>query len=169
MINAARPWRRLRPLPGIVAALLLMSVTQRAEALSPISPGSSPAVTIASDTLVPVHGGHGGGGHMGGGGGHWGGGHMGGGGVFHGGGAFHGGWHGGGVHIGAPIFHHHFVRRFYGYAPGYYADYYAEPYGYCPLVWTPYGPHRICHYRPWHHHWHHWHHYRRHHHWRHYY
>ena len=79
--------------------------------------------------------------------------------AFHGGGyrAFH---YGGYRHAYyRPHFHHraHFHRRFY-YAP----SYYAYPYRYCRVVWTYYGPHRICH-RSWYRHhyrYHRWHHYR---------
>jgi hypothetical protein len=130
------------------------------------------------------HGGHGGGGggfRGGGGGGFRGGGFHGGG--FRGGGAaFHGGgFRGGGfaVHRGgfraAPVFRgggmrygyrhayhrphfyhrHHFHRRFY--APRYYGYpnyYYGYRHRYCRVVWTYYGPRKICRYRPWHrHHW----------------
>ena len=62
-----------------------------------------------------------------------------------------------------PHFYHrpHF-RRFYG--AGYYPAYYGYPHRYCRVVWTYYGPRKICRYRPWHyrHHYrhHHWHHYR---------
>jgi hypothetical protein len=175
------------------ATMLMLSAAtdQRAEALSLINPGTAPAVTHASDDLTTEvrgggGGGHGGGGH--GGGGHGGGGHGGGGGGFHGGGGgFHGGgaaFHGGGFHGGGAMFHgggfhgghvfhgggfrhggfafrhHRFHRHFYG-------AYYDYPYYYsyhrCRVIWTYYGPRRICHYR--HHYWrhHHWHHHHRHH------
>ena len=64
----------------------------------------------------------------------------------------------------APAYrHHHFHRRFY--APAYYdyPRYYAYPHRYCRVIWTYYGPRKICRYRPWHRHYHHrhrWHHYR---------
>src|SRR5215216_1730969 len=120
------------------------------------------------------HGG-GGGGFRGGGGGFRGGGFHGGG--FRGGGAaFHGGgFRGGGVAIhrggfrAAPVFHgggmrygvrhvyhrphfhhrHHFHRRFY--APSYYGYPYSYGYRhrYCRVIWTYYGPRKICKYRPW--------------------
>ncbi len=134
---------------------------------------------------------HGGGGAMFRGGGSpafHGGGHAFGGGprpVFHGGGpAFHGGFgprpvfHGGGYHhrpyyAYRPYFHHH-RRHFYGYrsyyAPVYTSGYY-YPYRRCRVVWTHYGPRRICHYRHWRgHHWRHYHrwHHRHRHHWRYY-
>ena len=128
------------------------------------------------------HGGGGGGFRGGGGGGFRGGGFHGGG--FRGGGAaFHGGgFRGGGVAIhrggfrAAPVFRgggmrygyrhayhrphfhhrHHFHRRFY--APGYYGYPYYHGYRhrYCRVIWTYYGPRKICRYRPWHrHHWRH--------------
>ncbi|HTG06192.1 MAG TPA: hypothetical protein VK635_19340 [Bradyrhizobium sp.] len=152
---------------GLAAAAMLMlsaATSERAEALSPINPASAPAAKHASDGLTTeVRGGHGGhgGGH---GGGHHGGGFHGGGrGGFHGGGAaFHGGgfrsghvFHGGFRHGGHRFAHrHHFHRRFY-YAP----SYYYHPHR-CRVVWTYYGPRRICRYRPWHHH--HWRHHHRH-------
>ena len=49
---------------------------------------------------------------------------------------------------------HHFHRRFY--APRYYGypDYYGYRHRYCRVIWTYYGPRKICRYRPWHrHHW----------------
>jgi hypothetical protein len=127
------------------------------------------------------HGGGGGGFHGGGGGGfHGGGAAFHGGGFRSGGAAFHGGGfrgggaacHGGGFRSGGAVFHgggfrgghvfhgggfrhggfafrhhrHHFHRHFY-YAPSYY--YY--PYRRCRIIWTYYGPRRICHYRHWHH------------------
>ena len=125
----------------------------------------------------------GGGFHGGGGGFRAGGGFRGGGAAFHGGG-FRGG--GVAIHRGgfraAPVFRgggfrysgirhggyrvapyyrhhhrHHFHRRFY--APAYYnyPRYYAYPRRHCRVVWTHYGPRKICRYRPWlrHHHWRH--------------
>jgi hypothetical protein len=152
---------------GMIAAamLVLMLVpAQRAQALSLASPGAAAlSAKFVSDGLIEVRGGgggHGGGGH--GGGGHGGGGHGGG---FHGGG---GGFHGGGFHgfhggfVGRPhgfIGHrghfrgrHFFGPRFYG---GYYPYYYGPR---CRVIWTYYGPRRVCR-------WHHWHHrhWRRHH------
>ncbi len=126
--------------------------------------------------------GGGGGGFRGGGGGGFRGGGFHGGGFRGGGAAFHGGgFRGGGfaVHRGgfraAPVFRgggmrygyrhvyhrphfyhrHHFHRRFYapryyGY-PGYYHGY---RHRYCRVIWTYYGPRKICRYRPWYrHHW----------------
>ena len=123
--------------------------------------------------------GGGGGGFRGGGGGGFrgggfhGGGFRGGGAAFHGGGfrgggpAFHGGgFRGGGmaIHRGGyrhgyrhayhrPHFHHHrrhFHRRIYV-APAYYGypSYYGYRHRYCRVVWTHYGPRKICKVRPW--------------------
>jgi hypothetical protein len=155
--------------PGLVRSLCLAAAAvfalsavpiERAAAVSPINPGIAPAAqSTADDLTIQVRGGgHGGGGHGGGGhgGGHFGGGHMGGG---HFGGHFGGGgWHGGGWH-GARVAHfggfhrgvHH--RRFFhgGYYPYYYPYYHHR----CRIVWTNYGPRRVC----WHRHWHRWHHY----------
>ena len=125
--------------------------------------------------------GGGGGGFRGGGGGGFRGGGFHGGGFRGGGAAFHGGWFRGGgmaIHRGgfraAPVFRgggyrygyrhvyhrphfyhrHHFHRRFY--APRYYSDpyYYGYRHRYCRVIWTYYGPRKICRYRPWYrHHW----------------
>ena len=69
--------------------------------------------------------------------------------VFHGGGYRYSGYR---AAYYRPHFHrrHHFHRRFY--APAYYTypRYYAYPYRYCRVVWTYYGPRKICRYRPWH-------------------
>jgi hypothetical protein len=175
------PGRGLVRRLGLAAAAIFVLAAvsqQRAEALSLASPGTAPSAKAVSDGLMTqVRGGHGGG-H--GGGGH-GGGFRGGGGFHGGGAAFHGGgfrsggvaFHGGGFrysgiryggHRVAPYYrHHHFHRRFY--APAYYAypRYYAYPQRYCRVIWTHYGPRKICRYRPWHrHHYRHhrWHHYR---------
>lgn len=139
---------------GIAAAVLMLAgVPQRAEALSLASPGTAPlAAKYASESLIEVR--HGGGGH--GGGFHGGGGFRGGG--FHGGG-FRGGFHRGGFYRGGFVGRPHVWaghrpywrgrhfghRRFYG---GYY------PYAYgprCRVIWTYYGPRRVCHYHRWHH------------------
>jgi hypothetical protein len=174
------PGRGLVRRLGVTAAALLAFAAasqQRAEALSLASPGTAPSAKFATDDLTTEvrHGGHGGGG-----GGFRGGG--GGGGGFRGGGFHGGGFRGGGVAIhrggfrAAPVlrggmrygmrhvyhrphFHHrhHFHRRFY--APSYYAYpgyYYGYRHRYCRIVWTYYGPRKICRYRPWHrHHWRH--------------
>ena len=53
-----------------------------------------------------------------------------------------------------PHFHHrhHFHRRFY--APAYYGYpyYYGYRHRYCRVIWTYYGPRKICRYRPWYRH-----------------
>lgn len=76
--------------------------------------------------------------------------------VFHGGGYRHGyrrAYH-------RPHFYHHrrhFHRRVY-FAPAYYGYpyYYGYRHRYCRVIWTYYGPRKICRYRPWHrHHWRH--------------
>ena len=171
-----------RSLGLAAAAILLLAAAtgQRAEALSLINPGAVPSAKSASDGLTTeVRGGHGGHGHGGfrggGGGGFRGGGAAIHGGRFHGGGAvFRGGgfragpaFHrGGGYRFAAPgivrhhhvgprrvHFHHrhHFRPRYYGYAPVYYPQRY-YPRRFCKVVWTYYGPRKICRYRPWHHH-----------------
>lgn len=118
----------------------------------------------------------GGGGFRGGGAAFHGGGFRGGGVAIHRGGfraapVFRGGgyraapvFHGGGYRYGyrhayhRPHFYHrrHFHRRIY-YAPSYYAypRYYSYPRRYCRVIWTYYGPRKICKYRPWRHHWRH--------------
>ena len=180
--------RLVRPLGFAAAAMLALStVPQGADALSLINPGAAPAtkaVTGGLTTEVAGRGGGVGGFHGGGGGGfHGGGGFLGGGAAFHGGmsgggAVFHGGgfrsgpvFHGGGYrtayvfrggfHHGGFAFRHHHRRFFYGsYYP--YDDYpYYYSYRRCHIVWTYYGPRRVCHFRPWHHHY--WHHHHRHH------
>jgi len=143
------------------AVLLLSSgTTRRAEAMTPINPTALPAAKAASDDLIQVRyggGGHGGGFH--GGGGHFGGYHGGGfraAPAFHGGGMRYGGIHYGGYHrhwgggYYRPYYgYRHFHRRYYG---GYYPAYHYPRR--CRIIWTYYGPRRICHW----HHWHRWHH-----------
>jgi hypothetical protein len=149
MTNIPSLGRRLAQSLGIAAAtVLMMSASQRAEALSAINSAAAPIAKVASDALITeVHGGHGGGGgfHGGGGGGGFHGG-GGGGGGFHGGGfgggGFHGGgFHGGGFHGGG--FHGRFAggfhrRGFVGFGFGPYAYYDDYPYydddGGCYLV-----------------------------------
>ncbi|SPP91522.1 MULTISPECIES: hypothetical protein [Bradyrhizobium] len=166
--------RRARPMRvlGIAAAATLMlsaGTARRAEALTLINPATSPATKAATDDLVTQirhgGGGHGGGGHFHGGGGfRGGGGHFGGfrGGGFHGGGfraapAFHGGGiryggfrHYGGYHrygIYRPHYgYRHFHRRYY--VGGYY-PYYHYPRR-CRIIWTYYGPRRVCRWPRWH-------------------
>lgn len=166
----ASPMRLL----GIAAAATLMlsaGTARRAEALTLINPATSPATKAATDDLVTqVRHGGGGGGH--GGGFHGGGGHFGGfrGGGFHGGG-FHGGgfraapaFHGGGYRYGG--FRHYggyhrygIYRPHYGYRHFHRRYYYGGYYPYyhyprrCRIIWTYYGPRRICRW----HHWHRWH------------
>ena len=156
--------------PGFVRGLCLAAAAvftlsampiEPAAAMSPINPGTEPAAkSAAGDLTIQVRGGHGGG-HIGG--GHFGGGHFGGhyGGARFGGGGWHGarvahfgGYRYGGFrHYGGYRFAHFHHRRFYG---GYY-PYYAYPYYHhrCRIVWTYYGPRRVC----WHRHWHRWHRY----------
>jgi hypothetical protein len=115
-------------------------------------------------------GGFHGGGFRGGGAAFHGGGFRGGGAAFRGGGfrgggvAIHRGgfraapvFRGGGMRYGyRHIYHrphfrhrHHFHRRFY--APAYYSYpyYYGYRHRYCRVIWTYYGPRKICKYRPW--------------------
>jgi hypothetical protein len=139
--------RRLIIVSAGVAAVLVLAPAQRAQALSPASPGAVPlSAKYLSDGLIQVRGGHGGG--------HGGGFHGGG---FHGGGGFRGGgfrgFHRGGF-AGRHVFvghrahfrgRHFFRPRFYG---GYYPYYYGPR---CRVIWTYYGPRRICRTHRWHH------------------
>jgi hypothetical protein len=163
----------VRSLGLAAAAMLALSAApgQRAEALSLSNPGAVSTAKYLSDGLTTEVRFGGGGGRGGGGGGGF---HGGGGGGFHGGGAaFHGGgfrsggavfrgggfraghvFRGGGYRYGAVRYggyrfahRHHFRSRFYGYAP-----YYYYPHR-CRIVWTYYGPRRICYHR--HHRWYH--------------
>ncbi|MCK1388263.1 hypothetical protein [Bradyrhizobium sp. 21] len=167
MLRILGPGKSKLRLLGLAAAATLMLVAgtaRRADAMTPINPTALPAAKAASDDMIQVRhggggGGHGGGGH-GGGGFHGGGGHFGG---FHGGGfraapAFHGGGYryGGIHHYGGyhryggyrPYYygHRHFHRRYYG---GYY-PYYSHPRR-CRVIWTYYGPRRVCRWHRWHH------------------
>jgi hypothetical protein len=161
--------RRLIVASAGVAALLLLAPAERAHALSLASPGAVPlSAKYVSEGLIEVRGGghgggHGGGGFRGGGGFH-GGGFHGGGRAFHGGGfrGFHGGIHRGGF-VGRPAFvgHRHHFRGRHFFRPRFYGGYYPYYYGYygprCRVIFTYYGPRRICrwhhrHYR--HHRWH---------------
>jgi hypothetical protein len=167
MLKVPDPRRAIRGFGLAAAAMLVLAAAtgQRAEALSLINPGAAPAAKFASGELTTeVRGGHG---H--GGGGFRGGGFRGGGAAIHGG-RFHGGgavFRGGGYRYAAPAivrhhhvgprrayFHHrhHFRPRYYGYAPVYYPQRYYYPRRFCKVVWTYYGPRKICRYRPWHHH-----------------
>ncbi|MCA6123489.1 hypothetical protein J6500_16525 [Bradyrhizobium sp. WSM 1704] len=197
-MNESYLGRGLRRVGVAAAAIVALSIAsqQRAEALSPMTPGAVPAAKHASDAITTQarHGPGGGGGFHGGGGFRGGGGFHGGGfrgGGFHGGGmhgggfrGFHGGgfrgFHGGGVRI-APAFHGGFrhggfhrhyggYHRFYGggyryayrphfrrhyhhrrffYTPSYYYPAYYH-HRRCRVIWTYYGPRRIC--RPWYRH-----------------
>ncbi|WP_256808723.1 hypothetical protein [Bradyrhizobium sp. Bra64] len=163
---------------GIAAAATLMlsaGTARRAEALTLINPATSPAAKAATDDIIPVrHGGGGGhGGGHGGGGFHGGGFHRGGG--FHGGGGHFGGFRGGVVRA-APAFrgggyryggvryggyggyHRHWgYRPHYGYRHFHRRHYYGGYYPYyhyprrCRVIWTYYGPRRICRWHRWHH------------------
>ncbi|WP_407186554.1 hypothetical protein [Bradyrhizobium centrosematis] len=152
---------------GIAAAATLMlsaGTTRRAEALTLINPATSPAAKTATEDLVtPVR--HGGGGHGGGGHFHGGGGFRGGG--FHGGHvggfraapAFHGGYRYGGVRYGGyGGYHRHWAyhRPHYGYRHFHRRYYYGGYYPYyhyprrCRIIWTYYGPRRVCRWPRWH-------------------
>jgi hypothetical protein len=159
-----RGFVRCLGLAAVAMLALAVAPSQRAEALSPGNPGAISKVKYLSDGLTTEVRFRGGGGHGGGGGFHGGGG---GGAAFHGGGAvFRGGgfraghaFRGGGYRTGAYRYggfrfahRHHFHQRFYGYAP----YYYSYPHR-CRIVWTYYGPRRICYHRHhrWHYRWHH--------------
>jgi hypothetical protein len=166
ILDSGRGLVRCLGLAAVAILVLSAAASQRAEALSLINPAAAPTAKHIADGLTTEVRGHGGGGHGGGshGGGHGGGYHGGGG--FHGaaihsggfrsgGAAFHSGgfrsghvFRGGGFrHHGFAFRHHRFHRHFY-YAPSYY-DY---PHRYCRVIWTHYGPRKICRYRPWYHH-----------------
>lgn len=121
-------------LMAVAATMVIAAPVQRAEALSLINPAGAGAAKYASENLVIEV-------RRGGGGGFRGGGFRGGG--FRAGG-FRGGFHRGGFHRGhfhgGRHFHH---RRFYG-GPRFY---YGAPVIYprrCRVVWTDFGPRRIC-------------------------
>lgn len=171
---------RLLGLAAVATLMLTAGTARRADAMTPINPTALPAPKTANDGMITRvrfgggggHGGgfHGGGGHFGGfhgGGGHFGGFHAGGGhfGGFHGGGfraapAFHGGGlRYGGIHYGG--YHRHwgggYYRPYYGYRHFhrrfYYGGYYPYYYHYprrCRIIWTYYGPRRICRWHRWH-------------------
>lgn len=151
---------------GIAAAATLMlsaGTTRRAEALTLINPATSPAAKTATEDLVtPVRhggGGHGGGGHFHGGGfrgGGFHGGHVGG---FRAAPAFHGGYRYGGVRYGGyGGYHRHWAyhRPHYGYRHFHRRYYYGGYYPYyhyprrCRIIWTYYGPRRVCRWPRWH-------------------
>jgi len=117
-------------LAGATAALglaLALVPLGQAQAMTPASSGVASAVKsiVGEGTTEARFGGHFGGGH------------------FHGGGFHH--FHGGGFYrphaFVGPRFYHR--PRFYAAYPG---PYYAPVYR-CPVVWTVYGPRRICAYR----------------------
>lgn len=133
---------RLLGLSAVTALILSAGAAQRAEALTPINPAMSPAAKVATEDMVTQVR-HGGGGFHGGGRFHGGG--------FHGGGfrashfgGFHGGWH---RHWGYRPYVHR--RVYYG---GYYPYYSYPRFHRCRIVWTHWGPRRICRW----HHWHRW-------------
>jgi hypothetical protein len=160
---------RLLGLAAVATLMLVGGTARRAEAMTPINPTALPAAKAASDdTMIQVRyggGGHGGGGHGGGFHGGGGGGHFGG---YHGGGfraapAFHGGgYRYGGVRYGGyGGYHRHwggggYYRPYYGYRhfrrPYYYGGnypYYHHPRR-CRIIWTYYGPRRVCRWHRWH-------------------
>lgn len=166
MLRILRPGTtslRLLGLAAVAVLVLSAGTARRADALTPINPTALPAAKAASDDMmIQVRhggGGHGGGGHFGG--FHGGGGHFGG---FHGGGfraapAFHGGgYRYGGIHYGG--YHRHwgggYYRPYYGYRHVHRRYYYGGYYPYyhhprrCRIIWTYYGPRRICHWHRWH-------------------
>ena len=170
--RGTRPMRLLG-LAAIATMMLSAGAAQRAEAMTPINPTALPAAKAASDDMITqVRHGGGGGGHGGGfhgGGGFRGGGAHFGGGGFHGGG-FHGGgfraapaFHGGGYryggfrHYGGGFHRHGVYRPNYGYRHFHRRHYYGGYYPYyhaprrCRIVWTYYGPRRICRWHRWHH------------------
>ncbi|RXH08176.1 hypothetical protein [Bradyrhizobium guangzhouense] len=164
MLRIMRPGTSAPRLLGLAAVAVLMlssGSARRAEAMTPVNPTALPAAKAASDDMmIQVHGGGHGGFH---GGFHGGGGHFGG---FHGGGGHFGGFHGGGYHYGGfhrfggyGGYHRHwggYYRPYYGYRHfhrryfygGYYPAYHYPRR--CRIIWTYYGPRRICHWHRWH-------------------
>ena len=178
--GAARGLVRRAGLAAIAVVVATVASHQRAEALSPVSPAALPSAKYASEGLtIEVRGGHhgggGGGGFRGGGGGGFRGGHHGGGGfrAYHGGGfraahVYRGGgyYRSSGYRVHRYAYHRaffhrrHFVHRRHFFHRRYYAPYYSYPrctcgYRVCRVVWTYYGPRKVCHCRPWrrHHYW----------------
>lgn len=175
MLRMIDPGARLLRGLGLAAMATLMlsaGTVRRAEAVTLINPATAPVTKAATDDgITQVR--HGGGGHGGHGGGFHGGGFRGGG--FHGGGFHGGGFRGGHIggfraapvyraHVGGyryggyryggfrhygvhrPYYRHHFHRRvYYG---GYY-PYYHYPRR-CRIIWTYYGPRRVCRWPRWH-------------------
>jgi hypothetical protein len=154
MIRISNPGRGIvRSLSLAAAAMLALSAApnQRAEAMSLINAGAAPAAKLVSGGLMTEVRGHGGGGAVIHGGSLRTGGAYRTGPVFRGAGIRYGGYHYGGHRF---VHRHHFHRRFF-YGPSYYYnDYpnYYYPYRRCRVVWTYYGPHRVCHFRHWRHH-----------------
>lgn len=155
---------RLLGLAAIATLMLAAGTAHRAEAMTPINPTALPAAKAASDDMITQVRFGGGGGHFGGfhgGGGHFGGFHAGGGhvGGFHAAPAFHGGGlRYGGIHYGG--YHRHwgggYYRPYYGYRHFHRRYYYGGYYSYyhyprrCRIIWTYYGPRRICRWHRWH-------------------
>ena len=107
---------------AVFGLALVTAPTDRAQAF-PVAPGSASVVKDVGDAAVQVRfGGH-----------------------FHGGfGHFHGGFRHGGFRPHHVFFRPRFFhRRYFAYAP---YPYYAPIYR-CPVVWTYWGPRRICGYR----------------------
>ncbi len=175
--NSGAGFARCLGLAAVGTLLLAAAPIPRAEALTLVSPATSPVVKTASGGMITEVFGRGGGVHLGGGGGGsfhaapmggFRGGPVGG---FRGGpvsgfrtgpaiygghvGAYrYGGYRLGGYHYGGYPYwhrHHRFYRRFYGgfYYPYYYSDYYYYPYRRCRIIWTYYGPRRVCHWPRW--------------------
>jgi len=170
---------RLLGLAATAALMLVAAPARRAEALTLINPASSSVAKSATDGMITEvrhgggGGGHMGGGHMGGGhmggGGHIGGGHMGGFRAAHiGGGGFRaahiGGYRYGGMHRYGGYRHYggYYHRPYYGYRHFHRRHYYGGYYPYyhhprrCRIIWTHYGPRRVCHWHRWHHRYRYW-------------
>ena len=170
---------RLLGIAAVATLMLSAGTTRRAEAMTPINPTALPAAKAASDDMITqVRHGGGGGGHGGGfhGGGGFqvavastvaedisvvsaavvSGGHIGG---FRAAPAFHGG----GYRYGG-IRHYGGFHRYGGLSPrllrpspfppallyGGYYPYYSYPRR-CRVIWTYYGPRRVCRWHRWHH------------------
>ena len=130
--------RLTRWLAGAAAALglaLALAPLGQAQAMTPASSGAASAVQsiVGEGTMQARFGGHFGGGHF----------HGGGGGFHH--------FHGGGFYRPHAFYRPHvFVGPRFYHRPRFYAAYpgpYFAPVYRCPVVWTVYGPRRICAYR----------------------
>jgi len=170
--DAARGLVRRAGLVAVAAVAVTAMSHGRAEALSLASPVALPSAKYASEGVtIEVRGGHHGGGFRGGGGGFrgGGGGFRGGGMAFRGGGfraapiyRGGGGYRAAHIYRAAPVYRYggyrihrhayqrpywhrrHFVHRRY-YAPIYTYPRCTFPYRYsCRIVWTYYGPRKIC-------------------------